>query len=103
MSRPVSTHASTVRSPPRARAGEIVPQSICTKYGLAVGYYSCYLLYFLKALATPVAWPLGKLLDYILGHDESALPRHQLQTYMGLHGEEEGFTQLGQVRGLHAA
>lgn len=72
-------------------AGEIVPQGICTRYGLAVGYYASWLLRVLMVITFPVAYPLGKILDYILGHSAPALPRGQLQQFVSLHGENEGF------------
>jgi metal transporter CNNM len=77
-------------------AGEIVPQSLCTRYGLAVGYFASPLVRVLMILAWPVAWPLGKLLDYIVGHGEGGLPRCQLQHFVALHDEEEGFVSVGE-------
>lgn len=73
-----------------------MPQSVCTRYGLAVGYYSSWLVRVLMIVACPVAWPLGKLLDYVLGHGEHALPRSQLQHYVALHSEDEGFAHAGE-------
>ena len=74
-----------------------MPQSICTRYGLAVGYYASWLLRFLMVISFPIAWPLGKLLDVILGHSAATLPRGQLQQYVALHGEDEGFAALGEA------
>ena len=73
-----------------------MPQSICTRYGLAVGYYTAWLVRVLMVLSYPVAWPLGRLLDRVLGHGDAALPRGQLRHFVHLHGEAEGFVQLGQ-------
>lgn len=78
---------------PRIPAGEIVPQGICTQYGLAVGYYASSLLRVLMIIAFPIAWPLGKILDAVLGHSAPALPRGQLQQFVSLHGEDEGFAR----------
>lgn len=74
-----------------------MPQSICTRYGLAVGYYASWLLRVLMVISFPIAWPLGKLLDIILGHSAATLPRGQLQQYVTLHGEDEGFAALGEA------
>jgi metal transporter CNNM len=74
-----------------------VPQGICTRYGLAVGYYASWLVRILMIAAWPVAWPLGKVLDVVLGHSPTALPRGQLVQYMTLHGEDEGYARLGQA------
>lgn len=73
-----------------------MPQSICTRYGLAVGYYTSWLVRVLMVISYPIAWPLGRLLDKILGHGDATLPRGQLQHYVTLHGEAEGFAPLGQ-------
>lgn len=73
--------------------GEIVPQGICTRYGLAVGYYASWLVRILMVIAWPVAYPLGKILDAVLGHSAPALPRGQLQQFVSLHGEDEGFAR----------
>ena len=74
-----------------------MPQSICTHYGLAVGYYASGLLRVLMALSSPIAWPLSRLLDVILGHSTATLPRSQLQQFVALHGEDEGFAALGEA------
>jgi metal transporter CNNM len=51
----------------------------------------------LMFIAAPVAWPLGRVLDYVLGHSDAALPRGQLQQYVALHAEDEGFATDGQA------
>ena len=53
------------------RAGEIIPQAICSKYGLAVGAYSAWLVRLLMYVCAPVAWPISKTLDYLLGSHRS--------------------------------
>lgn len=44
-------------------------------------------------IAWPIAYPLGKILDAVLGHNAPALPRGQLQQFVTLHGEGEGFAR----------
>lgn len=61
-----------------------------------MGYYASPLVWVLIIFAWPVAWPLGKLLDYILGHGEGGMPRTQLQHFVALHDEEEGFVSVGE-------
>mmetsp|Transcript_1813 Transcript_1813/g.5272 ORF Transcript_1813/g.5272 Transcript_1813/m.5272 type:complete len:559 (-) Transcript_1813:404-2080(-) len=71
--------------------GEIIPQAVCSRYGLAVGSYSAWLVRILMFVCFPVAWPISKLLDYLLGSDHSALFRRgQLKALVDVHGAQSG-------------
>ncbi|XP_020267100.1 DUF21 domain-containing protein At4g14240-like [Asparagus officinalis] len=71
--------------------GEVIPQAICTRYGLAVGANFVWLVRILMVVCYPVAYPIGKLLDYALGHNESALFRRaQLKALVSIHSQEAG-------------
>lgn len=51
--------------------GEIIPQAICSRYGLKVGAYSAWFVKLLMIICSPLSWPIGKLLDYVLGPNHS--------------------------------
>ncbi|XP_068661460.1 DUF21 domain-containing protein At4g14240-like isoform X3 [Aristolochia californica] len=71
--------------------GEVIPQAICTRYGLAVGANFVCLVRILMIVCYPVAYPIGKLLDCVLGHGESALFRRaQLKALVSIHSQEAG-------------
>ncbi|XP_010942481.2 DUF21 domain-containing protein At4g14240 [Elaeis guineensis] len=71
--------------------GEVIPQAICTRYGLAVGANFVWLVRIVMLICYPVAYPIGKLLDCALGHNESALFRRaQLKVLVSIHGKEAG-------------
>ncbi|ONK62834.1 uncharacterized protein A4U43_C07F8610 [Asparagus officinalis] len=71
--------------------GEVIPQAICTRYGLAVGANFVWLVRILMVVCYPIAYPIGKLLDFALGHNESALFRRaQLKALVSIHGKEAG-------------
>uniref|UniRef100_A0A0D6R3G4 CNNM transmembrane domain-containing protein n=1 Tax=Araucaria cunninghamii TaxID=56994 RepID=A0A0D6R3G4_ARACU len=71
--------------------GEIIPQSVCTRYGLAVGATMAPVVQVLVWICFPVAWPISKLLDFLLGKGHVALFRRaELKTLVDLHGNEAG-------------
>ncbi|OEL25243.1 DUF21 domain-containing protein [Dichanthelium oligosanthes] len=71
--------------------GEILPQSICSHYGLAIGASVAPLVRLLVWICFPIAYPISKLLDYVLGHGQTALFRRaELKTLVTLHGNEAG-------------
>ncbi|KAM0915697.1 hypothetical protein ACQ4PT_010659 [Festuca glaucescens] len=71
--------------------GEVIPQAICSRYGLAVGASFVWLVRILMIITYPISYPIGKLLDCALGHDESAyFRRAQLKALVSIHGKEAG-------------
>ncbi|CAO2838741.1 unnamed protein product [Amaranthus hypochondriacus] len=70
--------------------GEIIPQSICTRYGLAVGASFVMLVRILMIVTYPISYPIGKMLDCLLGHNEALFRRAQLKALVSIHGQEAG-------------
>ncbi|XP_057542215.1 DUF21 domain-containing protein At2g14520-like [Amaranthus tricolor] len=71
--------------------GEIIPQSVCSRYGLAIGATVAPFVRVLVWICFPVAYPISKLLDLLLGHGHVALFRRaELKTLVNLHGNEAG-------------
>ncbi|KAJ6832914.1 DUF21 domain-containing protein [Iris pallida] len=71
--------------------GEIIPQSVCSRYGLAIGAAVAPIVRVLVWICFPVAYPISKLLDYLLGDGHVALFRRaELKTLVNLHGNEAG-------------
>ncbi|KAI3410678.1 uncharacterized protein J3R85_018583 [Psidium guajava] len=71
--------------------GEILPQSVCSRYGLAIGAAVAPAVRVLVWICFPIAYPISKLLDFILGHRHVALFRRaELKTLVNFHGNEAG-------------
>ncbi|PON32391.1 CBS domain containing protein [Parasponia andersonii] len=71
--------------------GEIIPQAVCSRYGLAVGATVAPFVRVLVCICFPLAYPISKLLDYLLGEGHDALFRRaELKTLVDLHGNEAG-------------
>ncbi|XP_026558627.1 metal transporter CNNM4-like [Pseudonaja textilis] len=49
--------------------GEILPQAICSRHGLAVGANTVLITRFVMLVTFPVAYPISKILDYLLGKE----------------------------------
>ncbi|XP_078441692.1 DUF21 domain-containing protein At4g14240-like [Wolffia australiana] len=71
--------------------GEVIPQAICSRYGLAVGANCVWIVRVLMVVCYPIAFPIGKILDCVLGHNQSALFRRaQLKVLVSFHSKEAG-------------
>ncbi|XP_062120042.1 DUF21 domain-containing protein At4g14240-like [Humulus lupulus] len=68
--------------------GEVIPQAICTRYGLAVGSNFVWLVRILMIICYPISYPIGKILDWVLGHNEALFRRAQLKVLVSIHSQE---------------
>jgi ankyrin repeat/SOCS box protein 13/metal transporter CNNM len=68
--------------------GEIIPQALCTRYGLAIGYYLSPVIKFLMLVLVIIAWPIAKMLDVLLGKEHSTFFRRaELKELVDMHGK----------------
>ncbi|KAK4476956.1 hypothetical protein RD792_016126, partial [Penstemon davidsonii] len=71
--------------------GEIIPQSVCSRHGLAIGASVAPVVRVLVWICFPVAYPISKLLDLVLGNGHRAMFRRaELKTLVNFHGNEAG-------------
>ncbi len=73
-------------------SGEIIPQAACKRYGLAIGANSAWFVRILIWTCAIVAYPIAKMLDWILGEQHTALFRRaELKALVDIHKEGTGF------------
>uniref|UniRef100_A0A9I9CQB4 CNNM transmembrane domain-containing protein n=1 Tax=Cucumis melo TaxID=3656 RepID=A0A9I9CQB4_CUCME len=71
--------------------GEIIPQAICSRYGLSVGAKLSVVVRVLLLVLFPLSYPISKLLDWLLGKGHFALLRRaELKTFVDMHGNKAG-------------
>ncbi|KAH7520342.1 hypothetical protein FEM48_Zijuj08G0133800 [Ziziphus jujuba var. spinosa] len=71
--------------------GEIIPQAVFSRHGLAIGAAVAPFVRILVFVCFPVAYPISKLLDFLLGKGHDALFRRaELKTLVDFHGNEAG-------------
>lgn len=66
--------------------GEIIPQAVCARYGLAIGAYCAKPMLIVMYIMSPIAYPIAMLLDSWLGvHHGTTYRRTELKTLVSLH------------------
>ncbi|KIK51970.1 hypothetical protein GYMLUDRAFT_180749 [Collybiopsis luxurians FD-317 M1] len=64
----------------------IIPQAVCVRYGLSIGAACVPFVDVLTWITAPVAYPIAKLLDAVLGTSEiHTYQRPQLKAFLDLH------------------
>lgn len=53
--------------------GDIIPQAICSRHGLAIGAKTIWIMYFFMLLTSPLSYPISKILDWALGEEIGAV------------------------------
>ncbi|KAJ1871966.1 hypothetical protein LPJ55_003485 [Coemansia sp. RSA 990] len=84
--------------------GEIIPQSLCARYGLAIGAFFVYPVRALQYLLAPLGYPIAKLLDYVLGSEHGVIyKKAQLKELVSLsdaaHGGNLSADEVTIIRG----
>ncbi|KAG9014757.1 hypothetical protein FRB94_010604 [Tulasnella sp. JGI-2019a] len=69
----------------------IIPQAACARYGLAIGAKFAPFVLCLMYLFSPIAWPIAKLLDYVLGVEgPTTYKKAELRSFLQFHRNPNG-------------
>jgi len=84
--------------------GEVIPQALCNKYGLAIGATLNMLVWFLMLITFPISWPISKLLDWLLGKEnKTRYRRTELRELVKMHAEHKDNLSHDEVNIIHGA
>jgi len=70
--------------------GEVIPQAVSVRYGLTIGASCAPFVLTLMYIMAPIAWPIAKLLDYVLGANETnTYKKAELKSFLQFHRQGE--------------
>jgi metal transporter CNNM len=68
--------------------GEILPQAVCARFGLTIGFHTAWLVRALVVVFAPLGWPLSKLLDVLVGREAfEGYSRKELNELIAFHSQ----------------
>ncbi|OCH94191.1 DUF21-domain-containing protein [Obba rivulosa] len=68
----------------------IIPQAVSVRYGLSIGASCVPIVLVMMFIFAPVAWPIAKLLDFVLGKGEThTYKKAELKSFLAFHRQGE--------------
>ncbi|WFD19273.1 hypothetical protein MCAP1_001496 [Malassezia caprae] len=70
---------------------ELIPQSVCSRYGLFIGAHMAMFTRIVMFILWPIAWPVSRILHYVLGpHHGTVYRRVELKELVTMHAAAGG-------------